>query len=83
MHPCKALLKVRGDVQGARSSQSGLDSLLVTKSTHDGLESGEAGKLFPQLLIYGVIQAASRPRPPSCIGVVGVSGFEGAAEHNE
>ena len=32
MHPCKALLKVRDDVQGARSSQSGLDSLLVTKS---------------------------------------------------
>ena len=32
MHPCKALLKVRDDVQGARNSQSGLDSLLVTKS---------------------------------------------------
>ena len=30
MHPCKALLKVRDDVQGA--SQSGLDSLLVAKS---------------------------------------------------
>ena len=32
MHPCKALLKVRDEVQGARSSQNGLDSLLVTKS---------------------------------------------------
>lgn len=30
--PVQALLKVRDDVQGARSSQSGLDSLLVTKS---------------------------------------------------
>ena len=40
MHPCKALLKVRDDVQGARSSQSGLDSLLVPKSVSDliGLE---------------------------------------------
>ena len=33
MHLWKALLKVRGDVQGASSSQSGLDSLLVTKSS--------------------------------------------------
>ena len=32
VHPCKALLKVRDDVQGARNSQSGLDSLLVPKS---------------------------------------------------
>jgi len=39
VHPCKALLKVRDDVQGARS-QSGLDSLLVTKS--EGIPTADA-----------------------------------------
>ena len=32
MHPCRALLKVLENVQDARSSQRGLNSLLVTKS---------------------------------------------------
>lgn len=40
VHPCKRLLKARDDVQGARSSQRGLDSLFVTKS--EGIPTADA-----------------------------------------